>query len=77
MKLIQIYDKDGSEFGLFQYIDRADIEADIRECYTNAQAAAQEIVPEDNEEESVDSIFENYLSEIDIHRVFIEEEICL
>jgi hypothetical protein len=76
-KLIQIYCEDGAEYGLFKYTDREDIEEDIRECHRRAEMAIIEIYSEDGEEENVDDTFQNYLSEIGIERVFIEEEIYL
>ena len=77
MKLIQIYCEDGAEYGLFQYTDREDIETDIRECHRRAEMAIMEIVSEDGEEENVDDILQNYLSEMGIERVYIETEIYL
>jgi predicted nuclease of restriction endonuclease-like (RecB) superfamily len=77
MKLIQIYCEDGAEYGLFKYTDREDIERDIRECHRNAEMAIMEMVSEDDEEENVDNIFQNYLSEMGIDRVYIESEIYL
>lgn len=77
MKLIQIYCEDGAEYGLFSYIDREDIHGDIKECHRRAEMAIQEIVSEEGEDENVDDIFQNYLSEEGINRVFIEQEIYL
>lgn len=76
-KLIQIYCEDGAEYGLFQYTDREDIETDVRECHRRAEMAIIEICSKDDEEENVDDIFQNYLSEIGIERVYIESEIYL
>jgi hypothetical protein len=77
MKLIQIYCEDGAEYGLFRYADREDIERDILECHRKAEMAIQEIISEEGEEENVDDIFQNYLSEMGIERVYIESEIYL
>ena len=77
MKLIQIYCEDGAKYGLFKYTDREDIETDIRECHRKAEMAIMEIVSEEGEDENVDDIFQNYLSEMGIERVFIDQEIYL
>lgn len=77
MKLIQIYCEDGAEYGLFSYTDREDIHSDIKECHRKAEITIQEIILEDDEEENFDDVFQNYLSEIGIERVFIEQEIYL
>ena len=77
MKLIQIYCEDGAEYGLFAYTDRENIEADILECYRKAEMAIMDMIPEDDEEENIDDVFENYLYEYGIERVFIDQEIYL
>lgn len=77
MKLIQIYCEDGAEYGLFSYPDMEDVQECILECHRKAEMAIQEIVSEEDEDENVDDIFQNYLSEEGINRVFIEEEIYL
>lgn len=77
MKLIQIYCEDGAEYGLFQHnLEDADgVVQIVKDCHRQAEMAIMEILSD--EEESVDDIFENYLSENGIHRVFIDEEIYL
>ena len=79
MKLIQIYCEDEAEYGLFSY-NRLHTEERVveivEECHRKADMAIQEIVSDD-EEEDVDDIFENYLSEYGIERVFIDQEIYL
>ena len=77
MKLIQIYCEDGAEYGLFSYTDREDIKADIEECHRKAEMAIMEIAGEEDEEENIEDVFLNHLSEKEIERVFIEEEIYL
>jgi len=79
MKLIQIYCEDGAEYGLFKHdLEDADGVLEIvEECHRKAEMAIIEICSEDDEEENVDDIFQNYLSEMGIERVYIESEIYL
>lgn len=79
MKVIQIYCEDGAEYGLFSHDlkDADGVTEIVKECHRKAEMAIMEIVSEEGEEENVDDIFENYLSEYGIERVFIEEEIYL
>lgn len=78
MKLIQIYCEDGAEYGLFSYKRHSEerVVEIVEECHRKADMAIQEIASDD-EEEDVDDIFENYLSEYGIERVFIDQEIYL
>ncbi len=80
MKLIQIYCEDGAEYGLFSYnrlyTEERVVEI-VEECHRKADMAMIEICSEEGEEEDVDDIFENYLSEYGIERVFIDQEIYL
>jgi hypothetical protein len=71
MKIIQVYDKEGAEVGLYE-TERTDdnIEKDIQECFEMA-------VKIESEDPNIDlyEAAETYLDERKISRIFVDETV--